>query len=92
MEVEYIAATENCKEILWMTCFLHELGMKESIYRVYCDSQNAIHLSKNSNFHSKFKHIDMRYHWIRNILEKLLQLVKIHNDKNGAVMMTKGVV
>ena len=63
--------------------FLHELGHEQEKYILYCDSQSAIHLSKNSGFHSRFKHIDVHYHWIRNVLnKKLLQLEKIHTDDN----------
>ncbi|RDY09567.1 hypothetical protein CR513_06043, partial [Mucuna pruriens] len=52
----------------------------------------AIHLGKNSTFHYRFKHIDVRYHWIRDALDaKLLELVKVHIDDNGAGMMTKRV-
>jgi len=66
-----------------MKRFPRQLGVNQNNYIVYCDSQSAIHLSKNPSFHSKSKHIDVRYHWIRNILdEKLLQLEKIHTDKN----------
>lgn len=55
-----------------------------------CDSQSAIHLAKNSTFHAKSKHIDVRYHWIRDALDaKLLEIGKIHTDDNGADMMTK---
>ena len=54
------------------------------------DSQSVIHLGKNSTFHSRSKHIDMRYHWIRGALDaKLLELAKIHIDDNGADMMAK---
>lgn len=91
-EAEYIAITEACKEMLWMKRFLIELGINQNQYIVYCDSQSAIHLSKNSSFHYKSKHIDIRYHWIRNILdEKLLQLEKIHTDRNGSDMLTKAL-
>ena len=55
---------------------------------LYCDSQNAIHLSKNSTFHSRSKHIDVRY-WIRDVLDsKLLQLEKVHTDDNISDMLT----
>lgn len=37
-EAEYIAATEACKEILWLQKFLQELGMKQDRYNLYCDS------------------------------------------------------
>jgi len=69
-EVEYIAATEACKEMLWMQRFLREIGIKQDKYVLYCDSQSAIHLAKNPAFHSKTKHIDLRYHWIRCVLEE----------------------
>ena len=43
-------------------------------------------------YHSRTKHIDIRYHWIREVMEKqLLKLVKIHTDKNPADMLTKVV-
>ena len=89
-EAKFIAITEACKEVLWLKKFLEELGLKQERYILYCDSQSAIHLSKNSTFHSKSKHIDVRYHWIRNVLDmKLLQLEKIHTDDNSSNMMTK---
>lgn len=89
-EAEYIAVTDACKEILWMKRFLQELGLKQEKYTLFCDNQSAIHLSKNPSFHSRSKHIDVRYHWIRDVLEeKLLHIEKIHTDENGSDMMTK---
>ena len=89
-EAEYVAATELCKEMLWMKKFLQELGLKQEEYVVHCDSQSVIHLSKNSSFHSKAKHIDLRYHWIRNVLEeKQMKLQKVHTNDNGTDMLTK---
>ena len=75
-----------------MKKFVHELGFTQKRYVLYCDSQSAIHLGKNPTFHNKSKHIDVRYHWIRDVLDsKLLELEKIHTDKNAADMMTKVV-
>ena len=89
-EVEYIVATEACKEMLWMQRFLGDLGIKQEKYVLYCDSQSAIHLAKNPAFHSKSKHIDLRYHWIRQVLEEgHLQLEKIHTTENPTDMLTK---
>ena len=70
MEAEYIAVTEACKEVLWLKTFLHELGIKQERYVLYCDRQRASHLCKNPTFHSRSKHIDVRYHWIRDALEE----------------------
>lgn len=91
-EAEFIAATEACKELLWMKKFMKELGHSQERYVLLCDSQSAIHLAKNSTFHSKSKHIDVRYHWIRGVLnDKLLELEKVHTDNNGADMLTKAL-
>lgn len=91
-EAEFIAITEACKELLWLRKFLQELGFVQDKYLLFCDSQSAIHLGKNSTFHSRSKHIDVRYHWIRDVLDAgLLELAKVHTDDNGADMMTKAL-
>ena len=91
-EAEFIAATEASKELLWMKKFLSELGFQQERPQLFCDSQSAIHLAKNSTFHSRSKHIDVRYHWIRDVVEsKQLQLEKIHTDENGSDMCTKSL-
>ena len=56
-EVEYIAAIEAGKEILWMKSFFKELGLKEDEFVVYCDSQSVIDLSKNATDQSRTKNI-----------------------------------
>lgn len=91
-EAEFIVAAEAGKEMIWMMRFFGEIGLTQSKYVVYCDSQSTIHLCKNSMFHMKSKHIDIRYHWIQDALEmKLFQIEKIHTDENGADMMTKSL-
>jgi hypothetical protein len=91
-EAEYVAATEASKEMIWLQRFMEELGKKQENSRLYCDSQSAIHLAKNSAFHSKTKHIQLRYHFIRSTLEDgQLKLEKIHTSQNPADMLTKGV-
>jgi len=57
MEVEYVATIEASKEMIWLQRFLDELGKKQELGRLYSDRQSAIHLEKNSPFHSKTKHI-----------------------------------
>lgn len=91
-EAEYIAAAETGKEMLWLKRYLQELGIKQKEYNVHCDSQSALDLSKNSMYHSRTKHIDIRYHWIREVMDRqLLRLVKIHTKENPADMLTKVV-
>lgn len=69
-----------------------ELGSKQQNYVIFGDSQSCIHLCKNFTFHTRAKHKDMGYHWIRDVLnEKLLELEKIYTDQNGIDILTKGL-
>ncbi|GJX59461.1 putative RNA-directed DNA polymerase [Tanacetum coccineum] len=91
-EAEYMAATEACKELLWLKRFLQELGFKQQRYAVLCDNQSAIHLAKNSMFHKRTKHIDICYHFIRDAIEDgMFELNKVHTDDNASDMLTKVV-
>ena len=56
-EAEYVALTEASKEMIWLQRLMEELGKKQESSRLYCDSQSAIHLAKNSSFCLKTKHI-----------------------------------
>ena len=78
--------------MLWLKRFLQELGLKQDGYVVNCDSQSAIDLSKNSIYHSHSKHIEVRYHWLRLVVEQQsFELKKIYTDENPADMLTKVV-
>ena len=91
-EEEFTAATEACKELLWMKNFCEEIGFKQEKYVLMCDSQCTICLWKNSTFHSKSKHIQRRYHWIRDVVaSKEVEIEKVHMNDNGADMMTKSL-
>ncbi|MCF7184030.1 Ty1/Copia family ribonuclease HI [Corynebacterium sp. MC-13] len=92
LQLKLSAATEASKEMIWLKQFLQELGLQQIEYIVYCDSQSAIDLSKNSMYHARTKHIDVRYHWIRErIEEKSMQIEKISTNENPADMLTKVV-
>ena len=47
IEVEFIAITEACKELLWLKKFLLELDYAQERYILFCDSQSAVYLAKN---------------------------------------------
>ena len=68
-EAEYVAITEANKELIWLKSFLEELGKGHESSRLYSDSMSAIHLAKNAAFHARMKHIQLRYHFIRKLLE-----------------------
>lgn len=68
------------------------MGSEQERVTVYCNSQSAIHLVKNQVHHARTKHIDVRYHFVREIVEEgdiLLQ--KIGTAYNPADMLTKVV-
>eukprot|EP00253_Pinus_taeda_P017354 PITA_17354 len=65
MEVEYVVAIEASKEMIWLQKFLDELGKKQELGKLYSDSESVIHLAKNLAFHSKTKHIQLKYHFIQ---------------------------
>jgi hypothetical protein len=71
---------------------MEELGKKKKNKRLYYDIQSSIHLENNSKFHYKTQNIQLRYHFIRSILEDgQLKLEKIHPIQNPIVMLTKVV-
>ncbi|XP_020188850.1 uncharacterized protein [Aegilops tauschii subsp. strangulata] len=74
MEAEYIAASEAVKEGVWLKEFLASLVVVESAsypVTIFCDNQAAIKVSKDPKFHSKTKHIEGRYHYIRDVVNRL---------------------
>ncbi|KAL4312354.1 hypothetical protein GQ457_01G013740 [Hibiscus cannabinus] len=92
-EAEYMAVVEAAKEALWLIGLVKELGLEQGGVQLHCDSQSAIHLAKNQVYHARTKHIDVRFHKIRELIasgEILLQ--KVHTANNAADMLTKTVV
>ena len=78
--------------MIWLNNFLDELGKKQELVILHSDSQSAIFLAKNSNFHSKSKHIQTKYHFICYLVEdKLVIFENIYGSKNPVDMLTKGV-
>ena len=91
-EAEYMAVTETVKKAIWLRGLLEDLGVGQKHIKVFCDSQSAIHLAKNQVYHARTKHIDVRYHFVREIIEEGGVLVqKISTTENPADMMTKVV-
>ncbi|GJS62986.1 retrotransposon protein, putative, ty1-copia subclass, partial [Tanacetum coccineum] len=89
-EAEYMALTEAVKEAIWLRGLLRELGVELNKVAVNCDNQGAIHLSRNHVFHERTKHINVRYHFIREVLEaKTVEVLKVGTEHNVADALTK---
>ena len=63
-KAEYVVATNASKEMIWLQRFMDEVGKKHDMGMLYRDSQSAINLAKKSAFHSRNKHIELKYHFI----------------------------
>jgi hypothetical protein len=64
-EAEYVAASHACKEAIWLKGLFGEFGRMQDKVRLLCDSQSTIHSAKNPAYHSKTKHIPIKYHFVR---------------------------
>ncbi|MCO5579654.1 hypothetical protein L7F22_033511 [Adiantum nelumboides] len=93
IEAEYVASSEACKEAIWLGPLVTDLEIKEETPMLHCDSQSAIQLAHNPVYHSKTKHVNVKYHFIREMVEdKQVQLVKFNITENPTDLLTKGFV
>lgn len=90
-EAEYIAAASCACQCIWMRRILEELGQKEEKKTVIqCDNISTIKLSKNVVFHGKSKHIDVRFHFLRNLVkDEIVELSHCSSQDQLADIMTK---
>ena len=89
-EAEYIAAGNCCTKLLWMQKLLHDYGICQEHLTIYCDNTSAINIFKNPVQHSRTKHIEIRHHFIRELVEDgTLTLEFIYTDDQKADMFTK---
>jgi hypothetical protein len=69
-EAEYVATTSCCSQLLWITYTMSDFGEENTHLPLQCDSTSAISVAKNLVLHSKTKHIEVRYNFLRDIVEK----------------------
>ena len=89
-EVEYIVLGSCCTQLLSMKQMLLDYGMTSTTLLVYCDNMSAINISKNHVQHSRMKHIDIRHHFIRELIEnKIVEISHVSSEKQLADIFTK---
>lgn len=89
-EAEYVATAEAAKEAIWLKRLITEMGLHQESVQLFCDSQSALHLAVNQVMDSRVKHIDVRYHFIRQaVSNNQVELVKIDGKLNPADAFTK---
>eukprot|EP00253_Pinus_taeda_P029235 PITA_29235 len=93
IEVEYVAVTSTGTQTLWLRDILEEIGEKQiQPTMIYCDNVSAIKLAKNPVHHSRTKHFDMKYHFIRDLVQKKdIDLKHINTQHHLSDIFTKAV-
>ena len=91
-ESEYVAAGNCCGQLLWMKQMLDDYGLLSDTLTMYCDNSSAIDISKNPVQHSRTKHIDIKHHFIRDLVEKnLVHIEYIATENQLADIFTKAL-
>nr|GEU30396.1 putative ribonuclease H-like domain-containing protein [Tanacetum cinerariifolium] len=89
-EAEYVAASNCCRQVLWIQNQMMNYGYNFMNTKIFIDNESTICIVKNPVFYSKTKHIKIRHHFIRDSYEKrLIEVLKIHTDHNVAYLLTK---
>ena len=90
-EAEYIAAASAACQGVWLSRLIADLtGEKLKSFRLLMDSKSAIELSKNPVHHERSKHIDTRYHYIREcVANGIAEVDHISTDRQLADILTK---
>ena len=95
MEAEYVAASKAAKEAVWLENFLMDLDVipgLPKIITIYCDNSDAVVNSKEPRAHKASKHIERKYHLIRDIVKRgEVVVAKIASEDNLADPFTKAL-
>jgi hypothetical protein len=92
-EAEYVAAASCCSQLLWITYTMSDFGEEYTNVPLQCDSTSAISVAKNPVLHSKTKHIEVRYHFLRDNIEKRkITLIHIPTHDQLADIFTKPLI
>ncbi|CAK9804031.1 Retrovirus-related Pol polyprotein from transposon TNT 1-94 [Anthophora plagiata] len=95
MEAEYMALSEATKEAIYLKRLLANMNFNNLVCdktSIFCDNQSAIHLSKDNVYHRRSKHIDIRYHYTREMRENgEIDTQYISTNEMIADMLTKSL-
>ncbi|CAL9002860.1 unnamed protein product [Prunus brigantina] len=90
-EAEFIAAASSACQVVWLRRILEVLNQEQSSPTVvFCDNISAIKLSKNPVMHGRSKHIDVRFHFLRDLVrDGILELIQCSTQQQVADVLTK---
>ncbi|GKB23957.1 hypothetical protein Tco_0863358 [Tanacetum coccineum] len=91
-EAEYVSLSACCAQVIWMRTQLPDYGFRFNKIPIYCDSKSAIAISCNPVQHSRTKHINIRYHFIKEHVEKgTIELYFVETEYQLANLFTKSL-
>ncbi|GKD35741.1 retrovirus-related pol polyprotein from transposon TNT 1-94 [Tanacetum coccineum] len=91
-EAEYVSLSACCAQVIWMRTQLLDYGYRYHKISIYCDSKSAIAISCNPVQHSRTKHINIRYHFIKEHVEKgIIELYFVGTEYQLADLFTKAL-
>ena len=91
-EVDYIAAGSSCSQLVWMKQMLKEYNVEQDVLTLYYDNLSAINIFKNPIQHSRTKHIEIRHHFIRDLVEeKVVTLEHVDTEQQLVDVFTKAL-
>ncbi|KAJ9540906.1 hypothetical protein OSB04_027412 [Centaurea solstitialis] len=89
-EAEYVDAASCCSQVLWMRTQLRDYGYNFNHIPIYCDSKSAIAITCNPVQHTRTKHIDIRYHFIKDHVERgTIEIYFVNTEYQLADLFTK---
>ena len=90
-EAEYIGLFPTSRQAVWYEHAFNQIGHSTDI-NLYCNKQSGINIAENPVHHQRTKHIDVHYHFIRELIHRNhFSLTFVPGDNNVADLMTKGL-
>ena len=87
---KYIDVESYCMQLLWMKQMLKDYGIEQGSINLHYDNSSAISILKNPVFHSCTKHIEIRHHFIRDLVkEKIVSLEFVSTEHQLIDILTK---
>ena len=93
MEAEYIALSDTVSEAIWWQQFLREVGIRETSktpIKIHVDNQSCIAFATNAGSSGRAKHIDLRHHFVKDMVEEnKVKLTHVNSEDNSSDIFTK---
>ena len=91
-EAEYMALSDSCRQLMWLRSLFNEIGISIQSLPLCGDNQGSIFLASNPIQERRTKHIDIRFHYIRERVEmRQVELFYVRTDDNIADILTKNL-